>query len=103
MSGGAGYVLSREAIKRFVEISLPNEALCKSGDAGSEDVEIGICLENAGVLAGDSRDELDRGRFFPFPPEGHFRQVYVENWFENSTFYKVEEVGFFSKKFPDNQ
>lgn len=92
MSGGGGYVLSNEAVKRFNEIALHDASKCKSGDNGSEDVEIGLCLEAAGVVAGDSRDDEFKGRFFPFPPEGHFRQVYVANWFENSTFYEVKEV-----------
>lgn len=74
MSGGAGYVLSKAALIRFSQEGLapghPDE--CKeTSDEGAEDVDMGKCMEALGVEAGDSRDSLGRGRFFPFVPEHH--------------------------------
>ena len=40
-------------------------------DTGAEDVEMGLCLQSVNVEAGDSRDVLGRGRFFPYVPEQH--------------------------------
>ena len=74
MSGGAGYVLSREAVRRFAEISLPDSSLCKEEDTGAEDAEMGKCLMNVGVKTVDSRDNFGRFRFLPFTPGNHLGQ-----------------------------
>ena len=57
MSGGAGYVLSKEALVRFATKGLKENSgvLCRTEDGGAEDVEMGRCMEGLGVKAGDSR------------------------------------------------
>lgn len=119
MSGGAGYVLSKEAVKRFVEVAIPNKSKCKSENEGAEDVEMGKikanlqchqvanvintqtvfsstgkCLANVQVFAGDSRDNAGRGRFFPFVPEHHLIPGHVDKsfWYWKYIFYKTDEV-----------
>ena len=64
MSGGAGYVLSREALRRFAVDGLDGGHCLKNDSAVYEDVEMGRCMEKIGVVTGDSRDEFGQGRFF---------------------------------------
>jgi len=74
MSGGSGYVLSKEAVKRFAVDSLPDPSKCKESIHGAEDAEMGKCLENVGVVSVDSRDNFGRFRFLPFNPGSHIGQ-----------------------------
>ncbi|CAG7837697.1 unnamed protein product [Allacma fusca] len=69
MSGGAGYVLSKESLIRFATISLHDYSHCYDGHGGPEDWQIGTCLQAVGVQAMDSRDRIERlDRFMPLDP-----------------------------------
>ena len=57
MSGGAGYVLSKEAVRRFRE---GQETSCRPGNSGPEDVEMSRCLQRLGVSFIDTRDSQGR-------------------------------------------
>lgn len=53
----------------------------------------GLCLESFGVKAGDTRDHLKRGRFFPFTPQFHL-MPYNEpgHWYWKWTYYPTQNV-----------
>lgn len=93
MSGGAGYVLSKQAVIRFVEEGIPDKSKCRQDADGAEDVEIGRCLEKVNVIAGDSRDVNGRGRFFPFVPEHHLIPGHVDKnfWYWKYIYYDSKE------------
>lgn len=80
---GAGYVLSREALRRFVEIALPNKDICFPDDIENEDIEVGRCMQNVNVTAVDTRDSHLKGTFMPFNPEAHLRPMsdYLDYWY----------------------
>lgn len=71
-SGGASYVLSREALRRLHEAHTEVNSTCKK-DGGAEDVEIATCLRTRGVFPGKSLDKYGREMFHPLPFIDHFR------------------------------
>ncbi|XP_012159011.1 glycoprotein-N-acetylgalactosamine 3-beta-galactosyltransferase 1-like [Ceratitis capitata] len=90
MSGGAGYVLSREALHRLNRAALANSDICPPEDTSlPEDWGMGKCLHAVDVLAGDSRDAHNELRFAPFNPYGLLIADYVEEdiWYPTMTFY----------------
>lgn len=92
MSGGAGYVLSKQAVIRFNEEGIPNKTICRSDAGGNEDVEIGLCLGKLNVTAGDSRDTNGQGRFFPYDPEAHLIPGHIKDpWFEEFSYYDPKQ------------
>ncbi|KAL7829247.1 hypothetical protein AOLI_G00301320 [Acnodon oligacanthus] len=66
MSGGAGYVLSKEALRRFVKGHADGNCTHFSD---IEDMALGTCLETMEVTAMDTRDERRRHTFHAFPPD----------------------------------
>ena len=59
MSGGSGYVLSREAGRLFVS-GHSDQTRCRPGDKGPEDVEMSRCLQRLGASFIDTRDRYGR-------------------------------------------
>lgn len=53
----------------------------------------GICLENVGVVAMDSRDQYHRGRFFPFGAEQHLYPYEDPGfWYWSYVYYNTTDV-----------
>ncbi|XP_013115382.2 glycoprotein-N-acetylgalactosamine 3-beta-galactosyltransferase 1 [Stomoxys calcitrans] len=67
MSGGAGYVLSKSALEQFATKAFNNNQVCNN-TYKEEDLQLGECLANIGVMAGDSRDAEGKERFIPLRP-----------------------------------
>jgi glycoprotein-N-acetylgalactosamine 3-beta-galactosyltransferase len=59
-SGGGGYLISREALKRLGSTLTNDYEFC--GNSGFEDIDVGHCLRTLGVYPNSSLDELGRER-----------------------------------------
>ncbi|XP_055873479.1 glycoprotein-N-acetylgalactosamine 3-beta-galactosyltransferase 1-like [Biomphalaria glabrata] len=75
-SGGAGYVISKESLRRFGQRGQKFKDTCKADD-GYEDVEISRCLESLGVRLEPSFDSLRRHRFHFTSPEEYLRATFA--------------------------
>lgn len=90
MSGGAGYVLSKEALRRFVEGFKSKQC---THTTSVEDLAMGQCLEKVGVVAGDSRDTQQRETFHPFVPEQHLTSKFPKSfWYWSYCYYPITEA-----------
>ncbi|CAH1778270.1 unnamed protein product [Owenia fusiformis] len=93
LSGGAGYVISKEALRRYAEEGL--HSTCRMIENAEEDIETANCLSKLGVKIGDSRDSTGRSRFHCFAPVhailGWFPDWYNEYDKYNAT-YGLDQI-----------
>ncbi|SPP89732.1 glycoprotein-N-acetylgalactosamine 3-beta-galactosyltransferase 1 isoform X1 [Drosophila guanche] len=98
MYDDSGIVLSAASLKRFVLEALINENLCSSHSRGSEAAkELGRCLSNVNVIAGDSRDEFKKHRFLPFEVDIHLggqmnASVELHKYFLEHSYHPISDM-----------
>jgi glycoprotein-N-acetylgalactosamine 3-beta-galactosyltransferase len=77
-SGGGGYVLSNEALKRIGSRLEANLTSCVN--TGTEDVDVAKCLRLVDVFPKKSIDELGRERFHPLSAHDHLSGRKYYQW-----------------------
>ena len=94
-SGGAGYVLSKGALKKLFKQPLVDSECPQPSTGGSEDVFMGLCLKAIGIGTSDTRDSNGRQRFHPFHPYNHvLRWSDGDEWiFQKDKYPFVEGLG----------
>lgn len=99
MSGGASYVLSREALNRFMTQAYESPVICpEPKKMGIEDFYMGICLQNVGVHFVDSAQSLDgdpKPKFMPLNLEHYLSDSNstIPDWLRLMSVARVETVG----------
>ncbi|CAD6193852.1 unnamed protein product [Caenorhabditis auriculariae] len=76
--GGAGYILSREAVRRFIEGAFHNTTTCPWDKF--EDTGMARCLESVGITPHDTRDANGRSRFNTFRADEMFQGTIGAEW-----------------------
>lgn len=71
-SGGAGYVLSRGALKLLIERAIDKHPTCPTYDEDKEDVKMSVCGVAVGVKLLDAFDDLRKNKFNWISPETAF-------------------------------
>jgi glycoprotein-N-acetylgalactosamine 3-beta-galactosyltransferase len=90
-SGGAGYVLSQEALLQFGEqilIKPEKRKLCNVDEA--EDVNLAYCLARIGIFVTNARDDQQLERFHPMTFEQHFMGKFTK-WIEKNAQFEQKK------------
>ena len=90
-SGGAGYVLSREAFNRLGKQLNENLEFCPN--SGLEDIDVASCLRKLNVYMNNSLDEFGKERFHPCSMDQHYFGISLE-WLGQYASNQVQKVLF---------
>lgn len=90
LSGGAGYVMNRAALRLFS--NRPRDACTVGNREQAEDVDLARCMTSLGVSVLNALDRQGRSLFHPFLPEIHLYGSFPE-WYRKMNVGGQTEVG----------
>lgn len=88
MAGGSGYILSKESVRKYNKEGLEGK-LCDNNKGGTEDQNLGYCMQKLQVIAGDGRDNKFRERFFQFRIELALLPNATDKWVERYIWHDI--------------
>ncbi|XP_061390590.1 glycoprotein-N-acetylgalactosamine 3-beta-galactosyltransferase 1-like [Musca vetustissima] len=89
MASGAGYVLSKNALMKFINEAYDNSEICNELEA-DENMALSNCLRNINVTFGDTRDEKHMERFIAVSPS-HVIPDFKMDWYGTEIYHSVNE------------
>ncbi|EDV57539.1 uncharacterized protein Dere_GG24891 [Drosophila erecta] len=92
--GSPGTAMTRAALRRLVELALPNPSKCEPKDAGPTAGKLRECLENVNVLAGNTYDSKGRRRMYLIEPQARsnlFLHYDPNFWFWKFLAYRTQD------------
>lgn len=91
---GAGHVLSKKALEKFVTIIEPNSTLCDQNDGEAADLMVGKCLSKFALFV-DLIDEKNQKQLFPIRVEEHLRNQgrNMSHWYNRFLWSNVTQGG----------
>ncbi|XP_015045080.2 glycoprotein-N-acetylgalactosamine 3-beta-galactosyltransferase 1 [Drosophila yakuba] len=89
----SGYVISREALRRYTKASKdPENKDCTHWEGYAEGLDIHRCMSFANVTVAESRDEFENETFIPVEMHNQFQDGYdTIPWLRNLTYHKRTE------------
>uniref|UniRef100_A0AC35UB33 N-acetylgalactosaminide beta-1,3-galactosyltransferase n=1 Tax=Rhabditophanes sp. KR3021 TaxID=114890 RepID=A0AC35UB33_9BILA len=93
VSGGPGFIMSKAAVKKIVEVGFDDPKYCTQEDNVPEDVHFAKCFERLNVTFGEARDSRGGLLIVPVSPGEIANPIKDETrvaWFRGVSYYKYD-------------